>query len=108
MSQSAKLEGKVTTVVVQTASQSGNAEGLAGCAPNEEVDLSIFIFLNSREVAVQWHVWVSVFKHGARELFNLGKELPKDFPPSSPFSTLTLDYSLDDDFRIFKDRTIIG
>jgi hypothetical protein len=74
LSKSAKLEGKVTTVVVQTASQSGNAEGLAGCAPNEEVDLSIFVFLNSREVAVQWHVWVSVFKHGARELFNLGKE----------------------------------
>jgi hypothetical protein len=40
--------------------------------------------------------------------FNLGKELPKDFPPSSPFSTLTLDYSLDDDFRIFKDRMIFG
>jgi hypothetical protein len=83
LSQSAKLEGKVTTVVVQTASQSGNAEGLAGCAPNEEVDLSIFVFLNSREVAVQWHVWVSVFKHGARELFNLGKEcsLPAQVMP---------------------------
>jgi hypothetical protein len=74
LSKSAKLKRKVTTVVVQTASQSCDAEGLAGCAADEEVDLSIFVFLNGCEVAVQWHVWVSVFKHGAWELFNLGKE----------------------------------
>jgi hypothetical protein len=74
LSQSAKLERKVTTVVVQTASQSCNAEGLAGCSADEEVNLSIFVFLNGCEVAVQRHVGVSVFKHGAWELFNLGKE----------------------------------
>jgi hypothetical protein len=74
LSKSAKLEGEVTTVVVQTASQSRDAEGLTGCAADEEVDLSIFVFLNGCEVAVQWHVGVSVLKHGARELLNLGKE----------------------------------
>jgi hypothetical protein len=74
LSKSAKLKGEVTTVVVQTASQSCDAKGLAGCAADEEVDLSIFVFLNGCEVAVQRHVWVSVFKHGARELLNLGKE----------------------------------
>ena len=74
MSKSAKLKGEVTTVVVQTASQSCDAEGLAGCAADEEVDVSIFVFLNGGEVAVQRHVWVSVLKHGAWELFNLRKE----------------------------------
>ena len=74
MSKSAKLKGEVTTVVVQTASQSGDAEGLTGCAPDEEVDLSIFVFLNGCEVAVQWHVRVAMLKHGARELLNLRKE----------------------------------
>jgi len=74
LSKSAKFERKVTTVVVQTASQSRDAEGLAGCAADEEVDVSIFVFLNGGEVAVQRHVGIVVLKHGARELLNLGKE----------------------------------
>ena len=74
MSKSAKFERKVTTVVVQTASEAGDAEGLAGCSADEEVDVSIFVFLNRCEVAVQWHVGVAVLKHGAGELFNLRKE----------------------------------
>jgi hypothetical protein len=74
LSKSAKFERKVTTVVFQAASQSCDAEGLAGCSADEEVDFSIFVFLNRCEVAVQWHVGIVVLKNGAGELFNLRKE----------------------------------
>jgi hypothetical protein len=74
LSKSAKFERKVTTVVVQSASQSCDAEGLAGCPADEEVNFSIFVFLNRCEVAVQWHVGIVVLKHGAGELLNLRKE----------------------------------
>jgi hypothetical protein len=84
LSQSAKLERKVTTVVVQTASQSCDAEGLAGCSADEEVDISILVFLNRCEVAVQRHVGIVVLKHSTGELFNLRKErsLPAHVMPS--------------------------
>ena len=32
--------------------------------------------------------------------FNLGDELPKSFPPSNPYSSLTFDFQLDDDIRV--------
>jgi hypothetical protein len=85
LSKSAKLEGKVTTVVIQAASQSCNAEGLAGCSADEEVDCSIFILSDSGEVAVQRHVGVMVLKHGARELLDLREErrLPVHMVPCS-------------------------
>ena len=78
MSKSAKLEGEVATVVIQSASQPGNAEGLAGCPADKEVDLSILVLLNGCEVAVKRHFRVVVLQHGARELLDLREE--RGFP----------------------------
>ena len=69
MSKSAKLKGEVTTFIVQSPSETGNAEGLAGGSADEEVDFSILVLLNSGEVAVQRHIRVVVFKHRAGESF---------------------------------------
>lgn len=74
MSQSAKFERKVTTLVIQATSQSSDAEGLTGCSADEEVDFSILVLLNRCEVAVQRHVGIVMFKHGTRELFDFRKE----------------------------------
>ena len=40
--------------------------------------------------------------------FNLGQELPFLFPKESPYSTLTLDYALDDDLKISNNRIMFG
>jgi hypothetical protein len=74
LSKSAKLKGEITTLVVQAASETGNAKGLAGCSANEEVDLSILVLRDGCEVAVQRHVGVVVFQHCARKRLNLAKK----------------------------------
>jgi len=71
LSKSAKLKGEVTTFIIQSPSETGNAEGLAGGSANEEVDLAILVLLNGCEVAMQWDFRVVVFKHRARESLNL-------------------------------------
>jgi len=53
LSKSAKLKGEVTTLIIQSTSETGDTEGLARCAANEEVDFAILVLLNGREVAVQ-------------------------------------------------------
>ena len=40
--------------------------------------------------------------------FNLGFELPSLFPKDSPYSTLTLDYALDDDLKIINNKIMFG
>jgi hypothetical protein len=84
LSKSAKLEGEVTTLVIQSASETGDAERLAGCAADEEVDFAILIFLNSREIAMQRDFRVVVFKDGAWKRLNLREErrLPAHVMPS--------------------------
>jgi hypothetical protein len=74
LSKSAKLKGEVTTLVIQTASESGNAKGLAGCSANEEVDFSILVLRDGCEVAVQGYVGVMVFQHRARKRLDLAKK----------------------------------
>jgi hypothetical protein len=74
LSKSAKLKGEVTTVVVQAASQPGNAEGLAGCPANEEVDFAILVPLNCCEVAVQRNLGIVMLKDSPLELLDLREE----------------------------------
>ena len=74
MSKSAKLKGEVATVVVQTASETGDRETLAGCPADEEVDASILVLSYRGEVAVQRHVRVVILQDGAGECFDFGKE----------------------------------
>lgn len=40
--------------------------------------------------------------------FNLGDNMPAAFPPKSTYASVTLDYQLDDDFLILKDRMMFG
>lgn len=70
MSKSAKFKGEVTTFIVQSASETGDTEGLAGRSADKEVDFSILIFLNGSEVAVTRHIWVVVRQYGLRKGFN--------------------------------------
>ena len=73
VSKSHELKGQVATVVVQSASEASNAEGLAGGASNEKVDLAILVPFDGGEVAVQRHAGIVVFEHGARERLDLGE-----------------------------------
>ena len=84
MSKSAKLKGEVTTVVIQSTSETGNAEGLAGGSADEKVDFSILVFLNGGEVAVQRNFRITVLKDCAWERLNLREKrrLPTHVMPS--------------------------
>jgi hypothetical protein len=37
-----------------------------------------------------------------------GKEFPELFPPDSPYASLSLDYQLEDQIRVFSDRIVFG
>jgi hypothetical protein len=50
----------------------------------------------------------NTYVKGNNGFFVLGKEFPDLFPPISPYHNLTIDYQLDDDFKIFNNRMVFG
>jgi hypothetical protein len=68
------FEGQVATVVRQSASEAGNAEGLAGRAADKKVNCVILPCFDRREIAVQRDVGVVVREHGAWEGIDLRQE----------------------------------
>jgi hypothetical protein len=61
LSKSAKLKGQVATVVIQSTSEAGDGEGLAGGSSDKKVNWSILIALNCGEVAMQRHIRIMMF-----------------------------------------------
>jgi hypothetical protein len=53
-----KLKDQVATVVIQSASQAGDAERLAGGSSDKKVNCCILICSYGGEIAVQWHAWI--------------------------------------------------
>jgi hypothetical protein len=85
VSQPKIFEGQVTTVIVQSASETGDAERLARCASDQKVDWVIFSGLDRGEVAMERGLRVMVGEDRARERLDLRQEgrappegLPRD------------------------------
>ena len=77
-SKETKFERQVTTLVIHTFSESGDAERLAGSSADENIDSCILPRFDSGEIAVQWHARIMMLENGTRELVDLGKE--RGFP----------------------------
>lgn len=50
----------------------------------------------------------NTFVKKSQGFFNLGDNLPAAFPSNSTYASVTMDYQLDDDFKILKDRMMFG
>jgi hypothetical protein len=68
-----ELDGELTTLAVHSRSESGDAEILARCPGDQNVDCSMFIPFDFREVADVWHVGIVVLQDRGRELLYLGE-----------------------------------
>lgn len=66
-----KGKHEVATRVIQSLSESGDAEGLAGSSSAEKIDLCIRPVLELCHVPVVLHIGVVVRKHGTGEWLNL-------------------------------------
>jgi hypothetical protein len=44
----------------------------------------------------------------SKGFYNLGEQSPESFPPSNPYSSLTLDFQLDNDIRVREKRIEFG
>jgi len=40
--------------------------------------------------------------------YNFGKKMPESFPKGAPNASITFDYQLDDEIRVYKDRIVFG
>lgn len=74
VSKAKKLERQLTTRVIQAASESGEREGLAGSAPDENIDSCFITRLDLREVAEVRNTRPTLGKHAGRERGDLGEE----------------------------------
>jgi hypothetical protein len=85
LSKPKKLKGQVAALIIQTASQSCDAEGLTGGSADKKVNWPILIGSNRGEVAMKRRFGIVVRQHGAGERLNLAKEsgLPAKRMPSN-------------------------